>query len=75
MDESHFIHRRLREGAKFVRNPGRVYRQGAETFFESKKEGLRFFGGEKKGGKDFFGEEKKGAKSFFEGKKGGRIVF
>ena len=54
----------LRECAKFIWGPGRVYRQGADTFFE-----------EKKGGKNFFSEKNRGAGRFFILKKGGHVDF
>ena len=50
----------LRDRPKFIRYPGRDYRQGAQTFFERKKGGLRVFFGRKKGGKTFFGRKKRG---------------
>ena len=65
----------FRERAKFMRNPGRDYRQGGTDFFlREKKGGEDLFGEKKKGAKIFFGR-KKGAGTFFEGKNVGRIVF
>ena len=61
----------VRERAKFMRNPGRVYRQGAQTFFEREKRGRRFIWGEKKGTKIFFGRKKRGQGLFLKEKKGG----
>ena len=52
----------LRERAEFMRDPGRDYRQGAQTFLKGKK-----------GGEDLFGEKKKGQRFFWE-KKGVRDV-
>ena len=65
----------FRDRPKFIRYPGRDYRQGGADFFWEKKGGLRFFLGEKKGGVDFFWKKKKGARTFFGRKKGGRTVF
>ena len=59
---------RLRERAKFIRNPGRDYRQGGTDFFERKRE-AKIFWGEKRGQKLFW-REKRG-QGLFEGKKGG----
>ena len=50
----------LRDQPKFIRYPGREYRQGARTFFERKKGGYEFFWEKKKGAKTFFGRKKRG---------------
>ena len=55
----------LREGAKFIGNPGRVYLKGGRHFFGKKKKGARTFFRQKKGGKFFFYLEKRGATFFF----------
>ena len=60
----------IRERTKFIRNPCWDYRQGAETFFEGKKGGLRFIWVEKKGGKDFFGRKKRVQGLFLKKKEG-----
>ena len=44
----------LREGAKFMGNPGRVYLQGGRPFFGKKKKGARTFFRQKKGGQVLF---------------------
>ena len=67
--------RELRDGSKFMGNPGRVYRQGGKDFFRAKKRGQVLFLEEKKGGEFFFGPKKRGANFFFQEKKGGQKVF
>ena len=65
----------FRDGSKFMRYPGRDYRQGGADFFWEKKRGAKTFFGRKKRGRRPFLKEKKGTRTFFEEKKGGRRVF
>ena len=62
----------IRERAKFIWIPGRVYRQRGRHFFWKKKWGARTFFQQKKGGQVVFSSWKKGATTFFRRKKGGK---
>ena len=55
----------LREGAKFIRNPGQVYRQGGTDLSDRKKRGAKIFLGRKKRGQILFSGEKKGGKKLY----------
>ena len=65
----------LRDGAKFMGDTGRVYRQGGIDFFQKKKWGANTFFERKKRGRRFFCEIKKGDNNFFEIKKWGALTF
>ena len=54
----------LRDGSKFIVNPGRDHRRGVKTFFERQLGGVDFFF-EKIGGGDFFSKKKIGGEDFF----------
>ena len=65
----------VRERPKFIGYPGRVYRQGAATFFQRKKGGDEIFSTKKKGATSFFQRKKRGRRVFFSEKIGGDDFF
>ena len=65
------MYTRIREGPKFVRYPGRDYRQGSTDNFREKKRGAKIFFCDKKGGKDIFGKINNGKRIFLKEEKRG----